>query len=166
MGIREVIAIFWTINYPPRLHGLTPKRRAKGKFHYPTAGVFFKKLKNEDKDLFSFRNCKKWCKKSTKCNYFPFVSILHELATPWKSALYRGESKARGSMTRFGKPSSGCLWMNTTGTFAAFLLKCNAGNWWCVYKPHPGVNVRGFINPIRRLRGKGSTWQWLLKLDF
>ena len=38
---------------------LTPKRRASGKFHYPTAGGVFKKLQNEDKDLFSFRNCKK-----------------------------------------------------------------------------------------------------------
>ena len=29
-------------------------------------------LDNEDKDLFSFRNCKKIFKKSTKCNYlFP-----------------------------------------------------------------------------------------------
>ena len=47
---------------------LTTKRRAKGKFHYPTAGGGggggFSKLKNEDKDLFSFRNCKKWCKKA------------------------------------------------------------------------------------------------------
>ena len=25
------------------------------------------------------------------------------------------------------------------------------GKWYCVYKPHPAVNVRGFINPIRRL---------------
>ena len=40
---------------------------------------------------------------------------------------------------------------NDSHTFAAFLLKCNAGNWWCVYKPHPAVNQRGFINPIRRL---------------
>ena len=23
--------------------------------------------------------------------------------------------------------------------------------WYCVYKPHPAVNVRGFVNPIRRL---------------
>ena len=38
---------------------LTPKHQAKGKFHYPTAGGVFKELKNEDKDLFSFRNCKK-----------------------------------------------------------------------------------------------------------
>ena len=25
------------------------------------------------------------------------------------------------------------------------------GKWYCVYKPHPAVNVRGFINPILRL---------------
>ena len=38
---------------------LTPKRRAKGKFHYPTAGGVFKKLKKKIKIFFSFRNCKK-----------------------------------------------------------------------------------------------------------
>ena len=41
---------------------LTPK--LQGKFHYPTAGGVFEKLKNEDKDLFSFGNCKKRCKKA------------------------------------------------------------------------------------------------------
>ena len=25
------------------------------------------------------------------------------------------------------------------------------GKWFCVYKPHSAVNVRGFINPIRHL---------------
>ena len=28
-------------------------------------------------------------------------------------------------------------------------MKCR--KWFCVYKPHPAVNVRGFINPIRHL---------------
>ena len=38
---------------------LTPKRRAKGKFHYPTAGLFSASLKMKIKIFFSFRNCKK-----------------------------------------------------------------------------------------------------------
>ena len=41
--------------------GLTPKRR--GNF-IPHSRAIFSKLKNENKDLFSFRNCKKWCKKA------------------------------------------------------------------------------------------------------
>ena len=60
---------------------LTPKRRAKGKFHYPTAGSFSASLKMKIKIFFLLeivRNDVK--KKSTKCNYFPFVSILRELA--------------------------------------------------------------------------------------
>ena len=43
---------------------LTPKRRAKGKFHYPTAGLFSASLKIKIKIFFSFRNCKKLCNKA------------------------------------------------------------------------------------------------------
>ena len=46
-------------------HLLTPYRRAKGKSHYPTAGLFSASLKMNKKNFFfSFRNCKKWCKKA------------------------------------------------------------------------------------------------------
>ena len=38
---------------------LTPKRRPKGKFHYPTAGLFSESLKIKIKIFVSFRNCKK-----------------------------------------------------------------------------------------------------------
>ena len=132
-------------------HGrLTPKRRAKGKFHYPTARLFSASLKMKIKIFFLLEIVRNDVK-STKCNYFPFVSILRELAATWKSVMHRGESEARGGKTRVWKPSSGCLWMNTaqyrfaicwslifndSDTFAAFLLKWSAGNG-NVYKPHP-----------------------------
>ena len=133
---------------------LNPITPGKGEISLHHHRAIFSKLKNEDKDIFSFRNCKKWCKKKgTKCNYFPFVSILRELAATWKSALHRGEREARGGKTRVWKPSRGCLWMNTaqyhfvirwslifndSDTIAAFLLKWSAGN----------GNV--FKNPIRQ----------------
>ena len=44
---------------PSVTHTLTPKRRAKGKFHYPTAGLFSENLKMKIKIFFSFRNCMK-----------------------------------------------------------------------------------------------------------
>ena len=47
-----------------RVTVLTPKRRAKVKFHYPTAGLFSASLKMKIKIFFSFRNCKKWFKKA------------------------------------------------------------------------------------------------------
>ena len=137
---------------PEALSVFNPQAPGKGEISLPHSRAIFSKLKNEDKDL-PFRNCKKWCKKSTKCNYFPFISILRELVAIWKSALHGGESEARGGMTRVWKPSSGCLWMNTaqyrfaifwslifnnSDSFAAFLLKWSGGN----------GDV--FINPIRQ----------------
>ena len=50
---------------------LTPKRRANGKFHYPTAGGVFKKLQNEDKDLFLLEIVRNDVKKH-KMQLFPF----------------------------------------------------------------------------------------------
>ena len=46
------------------LKALTPKNRAKGKFHYPTDGLFSASLKMKIEIFFSFRNCKKWCNKA------------------------------------------------------------------------------------------------------
>ena len=54
----------WRYKRLVALKGLTPKRRAKGKFHYPTAGLFSPSLKMKINLFFSFRNCKKWCKKA------------------------------------------------------------------------------------------------------
>ena len=51
---------FWTYNY----NGLNPQVPGEGEISLPHRRVIFSKLKNEDKDLFSFRNCKKWCKKA------------------------------------------------------------------------------------------------------
>ena len=131
---------------------LIPYCRAKGKFHYPTARLFSASLKMKIKIFFLLEIVRNDVK-STKCNYFPFVSILRELAATWKSAMHRGESKPRGGKTRVRKPSSGCLRMNTgqyrfairwslifndSDTIAAFLLKWSAGN----------GNV--FRNPIRQ----------------
>ena len=131
---------------------VNPLPPGEGEISLPHNRAIFSKLKNEDKDLFSFRNCKKWFKKSTKCNYFHFFSILRKLAATWKLALHREKSDSRGGKMRVRKPS-GCLWMNTaqyrfairwslifsdSDTIAAFLLKWSAGN----------GNV--FINPIRQ----------------
>ena len=41
-----------------------PLTLGKGEISLPNSRAIFSKLKNEDKDLFSFRNCKKWCKKA------------------------------------------------------------------------------------------------------
>ena len=60
---------------------LTPKRRVKGKFHYPTVGLFSASLKMKIKIFFLLEIVRNDVKKH-KCNYFPFVSILHELAIP------------------------------------------------------------------------------------
>ena len=89
--------------------------------------------------------------KSTKCNYFPFVSILRELAATWKSAMRRGEREASGGKNE-GLEALKWLFTNEYGSvsfchtlvthfqwlrpYAAFLLKWSAEN---------GIV---FINPI------------------
>ena len=148
---------------------LTPKHRAKGKFHYPTAGGVFKKLKNEDKDLFSFRNCKKWCKKAQNAiislsfpsymNWQPPENRLCIGERARREVAWRGLGSPQAVVYEWIRlsivlPYADHLFSMTQDTFAAFLFKCNAGNWWCVYKPQPAINVRGFINPIRHLRVK------------
>ena len=42
---------------------LNPQAPGEGEISLPYSRAIFSKLKNEDKDLFSFRNCKKLCKK-------------------------------------------------------------------------------------------------------
>ena len=83
-----------------------PLPPGEGEISLPHSRAIFSKLKNEDKDLFSFRNCKKWCKKSTKCNYFLFVSILRELAATWNRQCI-GERAGREVAKRgFGSPQA------------------------------------------------------------
>ena len=53
------LAKTWQIKLLERINSFSPYCRGKGKFHYPHSRAIFSKLKNEDKDLFSFRNCKK-----------------------------------------------------------------------------------------------------------
>ena len=43
---------------------VNPQVPGEGEISLPHSRAIFSKLKNEDKDLFSFRNCKKWCKKA------------------------------------------------------------------------------------------------------
>ena len=50
---------------------LTPKRRAKGKFHYPTAGLFSASLKMKIKIFFLFEIVRNDVKKH-KMQLFPF----------------------------------------------------------------------------------------------
>ena len=61
--IRRAVVVWWFIKGLSS-SVLTPKRWAKGKFHYPTAGLFSASLKMKIKISFSFRNCKKLCKKA------------------------------------------------------------------------------------------------------
>ena len=49
---------------------LTPKRQAKGKSHYPTAGLFSASLKMKIKIFFLLEIVRNDVK-ITKCNYFP-----------------------------------------------------------------------------------------------
>ena len=51
-------------NKNKNVHGLNPQAPGKGENSLPHSRAIFSKLKNEDKDLFSFRNCKKRCKKA------------------------------------------------------------------------------------------------------
>ena len=47
-----------------RAGGFNPQAPSEGEISLPHGRAIFSKLKNEDKDLFSFRNCKKRCKKA------------------------------------------------------------------------------------------------------
>ena len=65
-----------------RAYILTPQAPGKGGISLPHSRAIFSKLQNEDKDLFFLLEIvRNDVKKSTKCNYFLFVSILRELAT-------------------------------------------------------------------------------------
>ena len=48
---------------PPVPEGITPKRRAKGKFHYPTAGLFSASLKMKIKIFFRLEIVRNYVKK-------------------------------------------------------------------------------------------------------
>ena len=115
--------------------------------------------------------------KSTKCNYFPFVFILCELASYWKFTRVRGRSKAGCSVQRFGRLSSSCHWMKTTqysfvirgslmfndtDTFAVFLFKSSQWNRITFITPPPtSVTVRWFTNHTRGLRVNKSRRHFL-----
>ena len=43
---------------------INPQAPGEGEISLPHSRAIISKLKNEDKDLFSFRNCKKLCKKA------------------------------------------------------------------------------------------------------
>ena len=47
-----------------KLLTINPQAPGEGEISLPHSRAIFSKLKNEDKHLFSFRNCKKWCKKA------------------------------------------------------------------------------------------------------
>ena len=47
-----------------RCVSVNPQALGEGEISLPHSRAIFSKLKNEDKDLFSFRNCIKWCKKA------------------------------------------------------------------------------------------------------
>ena len=60
--VRKVVLLLELIVFVALLPlplSLTPKHRAKGKFHYPTAGLFSASLKIEIKIFFLSKNCKK-----------------------------------------------------------------------------------------------------------
>ena len=46
------------------LLNFNPQAPHEGEILLPHSRAIFSELKNEDKDLFPFRNCKKWCKKA------------------------------------------------------------------------------------------------------
>ena len=163
--VLQITSHFLTVR---NTHILTPKPRAKGKFHYPTAGLFSANLKMKIEIFFLLEIVRNDVNKSTKCNYFPFVSILRELAATWKSAMHRGErwqnegleALKRLFMNEYGSVS----FCHTLVTYFQWLrhycsvsAEMKRGKWYCVYKPHLAVNMRGFINPIRCLGVKKSS---------
>ena len=132
-------------------HFLNPHAPGEGEISLPHSRAIFSKLKNEDKDLFSFKNCKKWCKKAQNAIIsLSFPSYLNW--QPPENRLCIGE-RARREVAKWGwKPSSGCLWMNTAqysfaihwslifNDLSHVSAQMKRGKWWYVYKPHPAVN--------------------------
>ena len=152
--------------------GLNPQAPGEGEISLPHSRAIFSKLKNEDKDLFSFRNCKKWCKKAQNA----IISLSSPSYVNWQPPENQqciGERGRREVAKRvFGSPQAVVYeWIrlsivlpcaghlfSMTQTLLPRFCSNEAREMDCVYKPHPAVNVRGFINPIRRLGVKVMPW--------
>ena len=111
---------YWYFGIPPG-HGTTcqlarqhtthhlrvnPQAPGEGEISLPHSRAIFSKLKNEDKDLFSFRNCKKWCKKAQNA----IISLSFPSYVNWQPPDNRhfiGE-RARREVARrgFGSPQA------------------------------------------------------------
>ena len=63
-GDRGSFSHFLDHKRPTRTLRVNPLPPGEGEISLPHSRAIFRKLKNEYKDLFSFRNCKKWCKKA------------------------------------------------------------------------------------------------------
>ena len=92
----------WTL----RTQTLNPQAPGEGEISLPHSRAIFSKLKNEDKDLFSFRNCKKWCKKAQSA----IISLSFPSYVNWQPPENRrfiGE-RARREVARrgFGSPQA------------------------------------------------------------
>ena len=145
-----------------------PRAPGKGEISLPHRRAIFTKLKNEDKYLFSFRNCKKWCKKVQNA----IISLSFPSYVNWQPPENRQCIGERGrrevAKQGFGSPQavvyewirlSFCQTLVTYFQwhrhYCLISAQMKRGKWYYVYKPHPAVNMRGFINPIRRL---GVNW--------
>ena len=93
---------------------LNPQAPGEGEISLPHSRVIFSKLKNEDKDLFSFRNCKKWCKKAQNA----IISLSFPSYVNWQPPENRhfiGE-RARREVARRGFWSPQAVVMNECGS--------------------------------------------------
>ena len=85
---------------------VNPLTPGKGEISLPHRRAIFSKLKNEDKDLFSFRNYKKWCKKAQNA----IISLSFPSYVNWQPPENRqciGENGRREVAKRgFGSPQA------------------------------------------------------------
>ena len=152
-------------------HFFNPQAPVEGKFHYPTARLFSASLKMKIKIPFLLEIVRNYAKKH-KMQLFPFCFHL----TWTGSHLKIGSAQGREGGERWqneGLEALKWLFMNEYGSvsfchtlvtyfqwlrhYCRVSAQMKGGKWYCAYKPHPAVNLRGFINPIRHLGVKMAT---------
>ena len=139
---------------------VNPQALGEGEISLPHSRAIFSKLKNEDKDLFPFRNCKKWCKKAQNA----IISLSFPSYVNWQSPenrLCRGEGgRQKVAWRGLGSPQVVVYeWIrlsivlpyadhlfSMTQTLLPLFCSNAAQEIGDVF-----INLRGFINPIRRL---------------